>query len=140
VPVVLVSARAGEESRVEGLDAGADNYLIKPFSARELLSRVNAQMERQRAEDVLREALGLKEKLLEVIPAGIYTCDAKGRITLFNHKAMELWGRVPKIGDSDQRFCGSTASTGRTGSLCPIMKCPWRSPSGRAGPAKTLRS
>src|SRR5262249_44110508 len=45
VPVVLVSARAGEESRAEGLAAGADDYLVKPFSARELLARVGAHLE-----------------------------------------------------------------------------------------------
>jgi signal transduction histidine kinase len=44
VPVILLSARAGEESRVEGLEAGADDYLVKPFSARELLARVNAHL------------------------------------------------------------------------------------------------
>ena len=40
VPVVLLSARAGEEARVDGLGAGADDYLVKPFAARELLARV----------------------------------------------------------------------------------------------------
>jgi signal transduction histidine kinase len=45
IPVVLLSARAGEESRVEGLQAGADDYLIKPFSARELLARVGGRLE-----------------------------------------------------------------------------------------------
>jgi signal transduction histidine kinase/PAS domain-containing protein len=45
IPVVLLSARAGEESRVEGLEAGADDYLIKPFSARELLARVSGRLE-----------------------------------------------------------------------------------------------
>ena len=44
LPVILVSARAGEESRVEGLEAGADDYLVKPFSARELIARVNAHL------------------------------------------------------------------------------------------------
>ena len=44
VPVILLSARAGEEARVEGLDAGADDYLIKPFSARELLARVSSHL------------------------------------------------------------------------------------------------
>jgi signal transduction histidine kinase len=39
-PIILLSARAGEESRIEGLDAGADDYLVKPFSARELTARV----------------------------------------------------------------------------------------------------
>ena len=54
IPVIMLSARAGEESRVEGLVAGADDYLVKPFSARELLARVeshlNLQRERKRAE------------------------------------------------------------------------------------------
>jgi len=45
IPVVLLSARAGEESRVEGMQAGADDYLVKPFSARELLARVGARLE-----------------------------------------------------------------------------------------------
>ena len=44
VPVILLSARAGEEARVDGLKAGADDYLIKPFSARELLARVGANL------------------------------------------------------------------------------------------------
>jgi signal transduction histidine kinase/DNA-binding response OmpR family regulator len=44
VPVILLSARAGEESRVEGLQAGADDYVIKPFSARELVARVEVNL------------------------------------------------------------------------------------------------
>jgi PAS domain S-box-containing protein len=57
IPVILLSARAGEESRVEGLDAGADDYLSKPFSARELLARVRSQlkMARMRQESIERE-------------------------------------------------------------------------------------
>jgi signal transduction histidine kinase/DNA-binding response OmpR family regulator/anti-sigma regulatory factor (Ser/Thr protein kinase) len=47
-PVVLLSARAGEEATVEGLEAGADDYLVKPFSARELLARVEANLELER--------------------------------------------------------------------------------------------
>ena len=44
IRIVMLSARAGEEARVEGLDAGADDYLIKPFSARELIARVSSQL------------------------------------------------------------------------------------------------
>lgn len=44
VPVILLSARAGEEARIEGLETGADDYLVKPFSARELLARVNTHL------------------------------------------------------------------------------------------------
>lgn len=61
VPTILLSARAGEESRVEGLDAGADDYLVKPFAARELLARVGALIEltqlRQAGEERLRLAI-----------------------------------------------------------------------------------
>jgi PAS domain S-box-containing protein len=45
VPVILLSARAGEEARLEGLDSGADDYVVKPFSARELIARVGALLE-----------------------------------------------------------------------------------------------
>jgi signal transduction histidine kinase len=59
IPVILLSARAGEESRVEGLDAGADDYLVKPFSARELLARVQTHLElsrvRNEANHLVRE-------------------------------------------------------------------------------------
>lgn len=44
VPAILLSARAGEEAAIEGLDVGADDYLVKPFSARELLARVGTHV------------------------------------------------------------------------------------------------
>jgi len=70
-PVILLSARAGEESRVEGLQADADDYLVKPFSARELLARVathvklaNLRRETAEREERLRsEAEFEREKL-----------------------------------------------------------------------------
>ncbi|HVJ91787.1 MAG TPA: ATP-binding protein [Labilithrix sp.] len=49
IPVILLSARAGEESAIEGLDSGADDYLVKPFSARELVARVRTHVELARA-------------------------------------------------------------------------------------------
>jgi signal transduction histidine kinase len=60
-PVLLLSARAGEEAKVEGLSAGADDYLVKPFSARELLARVGVKLQlartrRERLEQRLRQA------------------------------------------------------------------------------------
>ncbi|MEH1848642.1 MAG: ATP-binding protein [Nostoc sp.] len=57
IPIILLSARAGEESRLQGLETGADDYLIKPFSARELLARVdvNLKLAQMRREAVYRE-------------------------------------------------------------------------------------
>jgi PAS domain S-box-containing protein len=55
VPVVMLSARAGEEGTVEGLDAGADDYLVKPFTARELVARVRSNLELDRARRTRRQ-------------------------------------------------------------------------------------
>jgi DNA-binding NtrC family response regulator/signal transduction histidine kinase len=56
-PIILLSARAGEESRLEGLRAGADDYLVKPFTARELVARLEAllKMAKLRRESAERE-------------------------------------------------------------------------------------
>jgi len=62
IPVILLSARAGEESRVEGLEAGADDYLVKPFSARELRARVEAHLNLQRVRLEAKEALRESEE------------------------------------------------------------------------------
>jgi signal transduction histidine kinase/serine phosphatase RsbU (regulator of sigma subunit) len=77
LPVVLLSARAGEESRVEGLETGADDYLIKPFSSRELLARVSAHLEvaRLRREAERRQARiaeTLQRSLLMTPPDGAF--------------------------------------------------------------------
>jgi len=67
VPVVMLSARAGEEARVEGLESGADDYLVKPFAARELIARVRANLElsamRLLTSANLREAERLRTEL-----------------------------------------------------------------------------
>jgi signal transduction histidine kinase/FixJ family two-component response regulator len=68
VPVILLSARAGEEARVAGADAGADDYLTKPFSARELLARVGANLALAR---VRREALETLRGLNETLEARV---------------------------------------------------------------------
>ncbi|MBV9257295.1 MAG: response regulator, partial [Ktedonobacteraceae bacterium] len=56
IPVILLSARAGTEATVEGLVAGADDYLVKPFSARELLARVGTRLE------MVHMRMGMTEK------------------------------------------------------------------------------
>lgn len=81
-PVIMVSARAGEESQVEGLDAGADDYLVKPFTAREMLARISTHIRIARVRDEagkrearLRAAAELAqlrlEEMLAQIPAAV---------------------------------------------------------------------
>ena len=92
VPVIMLSARAGEESRVEGLDAGADDYLVKPFSARELLARVTAHLQmaqlRREAEAMLRR----QASLLDQTHDSIFVWDFPGRIIYWNRAAEQLYG------------------------------------------------
>ncbi|MBW4452296.1 MAG: response regulator [Nostoc indistinguendum CM1-VF10] len=68
VPIILLSARAGEESRVEGLEMGADDYLIKPFSARELLARVrtNLELSRLRKDALAQQAQRIREQAARI--------------------------------------------------------------------------
>jgi diguanylate cyclase (GGDEF)-like protein/PAS domain S-box-containing protein len=56
IPILLVSARAGEEAGVTGLSAGADDYIVKPFSARELLARVDGHLQLARMREALAQA------------------------------------------------------------------------------------
>jgi signal transduction histidine kinase/DNA-binding response OmpR family regulator len=64
IPVIMLSARAGEDGTVEGLEAGADDYLVKPFSARELLARVKVNLELERVRRV-RATLERSQELLD---------------------------------------------------------------------------
>lgn len=66
IPVMMLSARAGEEELVDGLSAGADDYLIKPFSAQELIARVRAQLELVR---LRRELQAKQDHLFSVLMA-----------------------------------------------------------------------
>ncbi|MBA2251077.1 MAG: response regulator [Nitrospirales bacterium] len=103
IPVVMLSARAGEESRVEGMEAGADDYLVKPFSARELLARVGAHLQlarlRREAADRERalrteaeEAHARVSTILESITDGFIALDAGWRFIYVNATAERING------------------------------------------------
>jgi PAS domain S-box-containing protein len=113
IPVILLSARAGEDARVEGLTAGADDYIVKPFTARELLARVSAHLSMNRLrieaadrERALRaEAEAAREQvtvILESVTDGFFALDEQWRFTYVNAEAerttgmtrSELIGRV----------------------------------------------
>lgn len=91
-PVILLSARAGEEAKIEGYNFGADDYLIKPFSAKELLARVQSQIKtskiRASAENHLR-SLFLQAPVAIAIYRG-----PEFIIELANAKVLEFWGRT----------------------------------------------
>ncbi|GIE80265.1 hypothetical protein Aph02nite_62150 [Actinoplanes philippinensis] len=95
VPIVVLSARAGEEAAVEGLSAGADDYLVKPFSTRELTARVRANLElgQRRRETVSRlrglvdagaalNAVPTTAEVLEVAARHVLAMTSAGRVVL----------------------------------------------------------
>lgn len=64
--------------------------------------------ERRRTERALRESEERYRRLVALLPAAVYTCEApSGRITFYNDRAADLWGRAPRLGDPEERFCGS---------------------------------
>ena len=99
VPLILLSARAGEESRIEGLRVGADEYLVKPFSARELLAVVASQLElarvRRESERALRYQSEQHLTLLNQAPLGIYLLDSELRFAEVNPVARPVFGDLP---------------------------------------------
>jgi PAS domain S-box-containing protein len=55
----------------------------------------------------MRTAFDVPSEFLEALPIGIYACDIEGRILWFNRRAVQIWGREPRTGDSTEKYCGS---------------------------------
>jgi signal transduction histidine kinase len=64
LPIILLSARAGEDATAEGLRAGANDYLVKPFASRELVARVAAQLERSRTRKLVSAGIEAERRRL----------------------------------------------------------------------------
>ncbi|MEP0912730.1 ATP-binding protein [Leptolyngbya sp. GB1-A1] len=90
IPILLLSARAGEEAAVEGLEAGADDYLVKPFSARELLARVATNLELGRSRRVANQQRF--RFLAESIPQMVWTADAQGWVDYYSPRWFDYTG------------------------------------------------
>ena len=125
IPVIVLSARAGEEAQSEGLEAGADDYLVKPFTARELLARVNAHVSMYRLRTVLmKEEHELRKRaeeaelryrtMLESISEGFVFIDRDWKVRYANERWSEyaaiplpdaighsLWELFPGLAKSD---------------------------------------
>jgi PAS domain S-box-containing protein len=80
-----------------------------------------------------RAALGLRDeeqvfelpgRLFEHLPFAVYLCDRNGLVVRHNRRAAKLWGRSPKLGDPNERFCGSYRMFRPDGSLLPHHQCP----------------
>ncbi|GAA6054361.1 hypothetical protein JCM3770_003336 [Rhodotorula araucariae] len=110
IPIIMVSAQAGTEARAEALEGGVDDYLVKPFQARELLARVRvhlqlglmrAELERRVEErtraliesEAQNRALASRYAMLSTVsPVGVVQIDAKGEPVFCNPRWFEICG------------------------------------------------
>jgi DNA-binding response OmpR family regulator len=98
MPITLLTARAGDTDKVIGLDLGADDYVVKPFSPRELMARVRAQLRRHRPPTVRRPVLVADGIRLDPGAARVDVDDATVELTASEfrllHALMENAGQV----------------------------------------------
>ncbi|ODN83508.1 hypothetical protein L202_01642 [Cryptococcus amylolentus CBS 6039] len=106
IPVIMLTARGADESKVSGIMAGAEDYLAKPFNAREIVARAHMQLQlgkkRKHLEEAFEERTAELRVLSEFSPVGIFRADENGKLTFVNstwyslsgfptNKALEDW-------------------------------------------------
>jgi hypothetical protein len=94
VPVLLLSARAGQEASIEGLQAGADDYLVKPFAAAELLARVRANIELARLRS---HQARWRTAMVDSLQEAFFVCDENGAVVEINNAFTEILGYGPEF-------------------------------------------
>ncbi|GLZ43090.1 histidine kinase [Actinokineospora sp. NBRC 105648] len=93
VPVLLLSARAGQEASIEGLAAGADDYLVKPFAAADLLARVRANVELSRLRNHHAQ---WRTALVDSLQEAFFVCDEEGAVIEINTAFTDILGFGPE--------------------------------------------
>jgi two-component system, OmpR family, response regulator MprA len=94
-PVLMLTAREGVDDRVAGLDAGADDYLVKPFALRELLARVRALL-RRAGEDGQDETLAFEDLRLDRLAHEAYRGERLLALTRTEFLLLEMFLRHPR--------------------------------------------
>jgi PAS domain S-box-containing protein len=132
LPVILLTARAGEEASAEGIEAGADDYLVKPFSARELLARIAANLEKsrlrrhsRRAEESARVAEERLRAALLASGTGTFRWDIGTRTVEADEALDRLFG-LPPSGTATRRideFLARVHPEDRAGVMERVERC-----------------
>lgn len=146
--IIFISAVAlTEADRLKGYDLGAVDYIPVPIVPEVLrakvsifadLYRTSSQLERftrvlesrvaERTSELERSVAATREserqyrELIQSLPVAIYTCDAGGRVQLFNQAAVDLWGRTPEVGVDE--WCGPWKVFAPDGAPMPLEDCP----------------
>jgi PAS domain S-box-containing protein len=112
LPVILLSARTGEEAQIEGLGSGADDYITKPFASRELVARIQATISHsQQRADMLQQAESSARSLrlvADALPALVSYIDREERYRFSNQAYIDWFGR-DATGQSMREVLGDAA-------------------------------
>jgi two-component system, OmpR family, response regulator MprA len=95
VPVLMLTARDAIEDRIDGLDAGADDYLVKPFDVGELKARLRALLRRSGGED-MPDALSFEQLKLDPVRHGVIVGEEFVELTRTEYQLLELLMRNPR--------------------------------------------
>jgi len=95
-PVLMLTARDAIDDRVAGLDAGADDYLVKPFALRELMARVRALLRRQGGDDDGPGALSFDDLTLDSVAHEVHRGERRLELTRTEFALLELFMRHPR--------------------------------------------
>ncbi len=118
VPVIILSARAGEEAHVQGLRAGANDYLAKPFSARELVARVESQLARARVRTLEEEHHQRLARVFQHAPVAIVIVRGPEHVFEFaNAHYLQLIANRPVMGRSLREALPELAEQG----ICELL-------------------
>lgn len=102
IPIILLTARAGEESRIEGYEIGADDYLVKPFSSKELLAKVRAQI---RLFQLRTDTEQYLSNLANAMPQLVWIADQDGNVDYYNDRVEEFSGTT-RLANGNWRWEG----------------------------------
>jgi two-component system, OmpR family, phosphate regulon response regulator OmpR len=111
-PILLLTARGEAANRIEGLEAGADDYLVKPFEPKELLLRINAILRRvpqAKAAEPVRQVIHLGQVRYDLDRGEMWRGEAPVRLTATEAALMRIFAAAPGVAMSRERLVGEAA-------------------------------
>jgi DNA-binding response OmpR family regulator len=95
IPIIMLTARSTEEDRLEGLDLGADDYIVKPFSPRELAARVRAVLRRAQIAGVAGPPIRVGDLVIDTGRHEVTVRGSKANLTPREFRLLEVMARAP---------------------------------------------
>ena len=112
-PILLLTARGEASNRIEGLEAGADDYLVKPFEPKELLLRINAILRRVpavKAAEPVRQVIHMGKVRYDLDRGEMWRGEAPVRLTATEAQLMRVFAAAPGVAISRERLVSETSS------------------------------